>query len=50
MEQLHLKDKHMSDIHIDTTAIAPEAFASLGGGRVAYVKTVKSPARCSARG
>ena len=36
-----MNDRHMNDTHIETTTISPEAFASLGGGRIAYVKTVK---------
>jgi hypothetical protein len=32
----------MNDKHMHTTIISPEALASLGGGRIAYVKTVKS--------
>ena len=35
-----MDNKHMNNMH--TTMISPEAFASLGGGRIAYVKTVKS--------
>jgi len=36
-----MDNNQMNNKHINTTAISPEAFASLGGGRIAYVKTVK---------
>jgi hypothetical protein len=32
----------MNTKHIPETMISPEALAALGGGRIAYVKTVKS--------
>ena len=37
-----MDNKHMSNKHMHTTMISPEALASLGGGRIAYVKTLKS--------
>src|SRR5258705_8728872 len=40
--QLRKESRAMNDKHMYTTMISPEAFASLGDGRIAYVKTVKS--------
>ena len=36
-----MDNKQMNNKNANTTMISPEAFASLGGGRIAYVKTVK---------
>jgi len=36
-----MDNKQMNNKDMNTTVISPEAFASLGGGRIAYVKTVK---------
>ena len=37
-----MNTKHVNDTTISPEAISPEALAALGGGRIAYVKTVKS--------
>ena len=36
-----MNDKHANDKHVNDPAISREALASLGDGRIAYVKTVK---------
>jgi len=40
--KLRKESRAMNDKHMHTPTMSPEALASLGDGRIAYVKTVRS--------